>query len=198
MQARMRRRSISVRYFFCSSRASVWLLLGVGAALGVGHLDVDGRVGAGRQLRQHLRPRPPQQDRRQLLADLVEIAIAQQFAVLVEHAMIVQELEGGAEPAVIDELHDAVQLFELVLQRRAGQHDGIAAAQPLDGPRRLRLPVLDALGLVEHDQVRLPGVQLVEVADGDFVVDEAIKRRLAILGAALRRRAVDDLHGRGR
>ncbi len=47
--------------------------------------------------------------------------------------MIVQELKGRAKPAIVDELHDAVQLFELVLQRRAGQHDGVSAAQLLDG-----------------------------------------------------------------
>ncbi len=89
-----------------------------------------------------------------------------QVAFGVEDAVIVQELERRAEPAVVHELHDAVQFLQLVLQRRAGQHDGVTAAQLLDGPRRLRFPVLDALGLVEHDQVGLPGVQLVEVAHG--------------------------------
>ena len=94
--------------------------------------------------------------------------------------MIVQELECRAEPPVIDKLYDAVEFFQLVLQRRSCQHDGVPAAQPLDGPACFRHPVLDALRLVQHDQIRLPGVEFIQVADGDFVVDESVKRRLAI------------------
>ena len=108
--------------------------------------------------------------------------------------MIVQELKRGAEPAVVDELHDAVQLFELILQRRPRQHDGVTAPQLLDGFARLRFPVLDALSFIEHDQVRLPGIEFVEIAHGDFVVDKAIKRRLPILFAPLRRAPFDHLH----
>ena len=78
--ARMRLRSSSVRYFFCSSRAERRLLLLVRAALLVGHLDEDGVVGARRQLRQHLAAGPAQEDRRQLLADRVEVAVAEQVA----------------------------------------------------------------------------------------------------------------------
>ena len=169
MQHRMRRRSTSVRYFFASSRASVVLLLGVGPALGVGHLDEDGVVGARRQLADSTSARVRRSRIGASFSRMrVEVAVAEQLALVVEDAVVVQELEGGAEPAVIDELHDAVQLLELVLQRRAGQHDGVAAAQLLDGPRRLRLPVLDALGLVQDDQVRLPGVELVQVAQQPF------------------------------
>ena len=170
------------------------LLLLIGAALRLGHLDEDGVVGTRRQLRQHLGPRAPQQDGFQFFADFVEVAVADEVALVVEDAMVVQELEGGAEPAVVHELHDAVQFLQLVLQWGAGQDDGVMAAHLLDGTRRFRLPVLDALSLVQHDHVGLPGVELFEVAQSHLVVDEAVERRLAVLRPALRRRPFDDLH----
>ena len=43
--------------------------------------------------------------------------------------MVVQELERRAEPPLVHELHDAVEFFELVLQRRAGEHHGVAAPE---------------------------------------------------------------------
>ena len=48
-----------------------------------------------------------------------------------------------------------VDLVDAVLDRRAREHEGVAAAQAFDGLRGLGAPVLDALGLIEHDDVGL-------------------------------------------
>ncbi len=51
-------------------------------------------------------------------------------------------------------MDDRIELVDAVLERRAGQHEGVGRAQLLDPPRGLGLPVLDPLRLVENDDVR--------------------------------------------
>ena len=58
------------------------------------------------------------------LAQLAQVLVAQHLALLVDDAVLVEEAEAGPEPAVVDELHDRIQLVEPVFQRRAGQHQG--------------------------------------------------------------------------
>ena len=113
-----------------------------GASVG----DADWLVDAARQLGEHLRSRAAEEDRFEPLADLVQVAVAGQVPFLVQHAVVLQELERRAEPAFVDELHDAVELFELVLQWRAGELFPAQRHQPAEGtglprsdvgPRRL-------------------------------------------------------------
>ena len=99
---------------------------------------------------------------------------------LVLDAVIIQKLKHRPEPAVVHEFDDRVELFELVLQRRAGEHQGVTTAELLDGPRRFRFPILDPLGLVEDNEVGLPEVERIQVPRRLLIVDEPIERRLRI------------------
>ena len=98
---------------------------------------------------------------------------------------------------VVDPLDDRRQLVDPVLHRRAGQHETVRRIQALDRQRRLRRPVLDPLRLVEHDEVRRPAANDVNVANELLVVaqEESAPTRLE-RGAALGGRAVDDGGGR--
>ena len=94
-------------------------------------------------------------------------------------------------------MDDRIEFVDTVLHRRAGEHKSVRRAQRFDAARRLRLPVLDALRLVEHDDVRLQkGVDVVGVAEHLLVIDDREERRLAIGGEALGARSKHETAGR--
>jgi hypothetical protein len=64
---------------------------------------------------------------------------------------------------LIDELDDRDQLLQLVLERRAGQDEGIGAVDALQGARGNGVPVLDPLRLVDDDDLGRPGGDQVEI-----------------------------------
>src|SRR5262249_30415831 len=109
-----------------------------------------------------------QQDRAEPLPQLIEVAVAEHLPLLVEDAVLTEEAEARTEPAVVDELPAGVQLAEPVLQRRARQHQGEARLEPLDDAARLRLPVLDALPLVQDDEVPR------HLLDGEDVLEDLL------------------------
>ena len=82
-----------------------------------------------------------------------EVLVVDRTAALVELVEFAVEAEQRAEQLRIEVLDDGIELVDAVLERRAGQHEGMRSAQLLDAPRRLGLPVLDALRLVEDDDV---------------------------------------------
>ncbi len=145
------------------------------------------------QLRQHLGLAPAQHHRRQGLLDLIQRAVADDAAGVVAQLVFIQHPPGGAQPVLVDELHDGDQLFETVLQRRARQHQRIRAGDALERTRRHRVPVLDALRLVGDDEFRRPGVDEVGVARQHFVVDDAAEGVFGVLHLALWAQAMDDL-----
>ena len=102
--------------------------------------------------------------------------IADHAAVLVDVLMFGQETEHRPEPETVDKLDDRMQLLEPVLQRRAGQHEGVFRFELFDGLGRPGLPVLDPLGLVEDDQVGLPTADGLDVAVDDVVVGHLVER----------------------
>ena len=118
--------------------------------------------------------------------NLIQAAIAGQMALVVQHTVLVHEAERRAEPAAVDELHDGKQLLQFVFQRRAGQHQGVAALQLLDGARGRGGPVADSLCLVENDQVRTQFLHVSDVFEHEFVVGESEKLRGRIHLAPLR------------
>jgi hypothetical protein len=81
--------------------------------------NVENLVGAVRQILQNLLPRAPQQDRRQLVVNTVQAAVADQGSVFVLRPVLVEEAERGTEAAAVDELHHGKQLLQLVLERRS-------------------------------------------------------------------------------
>src|SRR5438045_2290171 len=102
-------------------------------------------VGSRWQILQHLRPCPPQQDRRELIVNAVQSAIAGEVAFFILHPVLVQEAKCRTEAASVDELHYGEQFFQLVFQWSSGQHERVPALQLLDSARSSRGPVPDAL-----------------------------------------------------
>ena len=127
----------------------------VDAALGLVELDVKHRVGARRQLGQHLALRAAQDERADLGAEPRRRTRGCPFAMGVAVALL--EVARAAEQAGVREVHRAPELFEAVLDRRAAERDAELSAQLERGARGLAPEVLDGLRLVEDDDVpRLP------------------------------------------
>ena len=168
--------------------ATICMWRGVQRRLLVGGRDADDFRGARRQLQLDAVARAAEQDRRQGLAQLAQVLVAEHLALLVHDAVLVEEAEAGAQPAIVDELHDGIQLVQAVFQRRAGEHQGEARLQALDDGAGLRRPVLDALALVENDQVPFDPFDGQDVAQHLLVVADGEEAVVGVLAAALRRR----------
>ena len=146
------------------------------------------------QLLEHIGSSASQQDRFQPLVDQVQAAVSLQLALVVRFDMVLQEAEGRTKQAPVHELDDRVQFLELVLQGRAGQHKRVAALELLDRARRASLPVADALRLVENDQVRPQRLDLLQIVQHEFVVDQVEELGLFIEPVPATPLAIDDLH----
>jgi len=133
-------------------------------ALLAGHRHQQGLVDPRGQLLQHFGLAPAQHDRRQRGADAVQVLVADHPPCIVQLLVRVQQPPGGARPVLIHQLHDCNQHFQAVLQRGAGQHDGIGRFDVPQCAGRDRVPVLDALRLVEDQQIRRPGPDQVGIA----------------------------------
>ena len=78
-----------------------------------------------RELVKNLGLAPAQENRRQCLADAVEVSVPNDPADFVHDLVTVEEPECGAEPMLVDELHDGGQLLESILDWRASEDDGV-------------------------------------------------------------------------
>ncbi len=66
-----------------------------------------------------------------------------------------------------------MKLVNPVLDGRAGEHEGVTAAETFDGLGRLRAPVLDPLGFIQHHDVGPEaGVDFQPVSQHLLVVDD--------------------------
>ena len=125
---------------------------------------------------------------------LVEVLVADGATFFVQLVEVAVEAEQRAEDVRVEELDDGVDLVDAVLDRRAGEHEGVAASQALDGHGGLGLPVLDALGLVENDHIRCQGgIDLVHIRADLLVVGEGEERRFVVLAQTLGAWSLDDL-----
>ncbi len=89
--------------------------------------------------------------------------------------------------------HDGKQIVQAVFQRRAREHEREWGAQALMIRDGLRLPVLDALALVENDQIPPDIFDGQDVAQDLLVVADREEARIPILCAALCGAAQHDL-----
>lgn len=129
---------------------------------------------------------PAQHQRSDALAQPGEILVLDRTSALVELVELAVETEQRAEQIRIEILDDRIELVDPVLDRRAGQHEGVRRAERLHAARRFRRPVLDALRLVEHDDVRLQYfVDVGGVAQHLLIVDDGEEGRRAIGREAL-------------
>ena len=106
--------------------------------------------------------------------------------------VLVQQLPGRTEPVLIDELDDRDELFELVFERRAGQHDGIGTVDALQGSRRDGVPVLHPLRFVDDHEIGRPCGDQVEVGLQLLVVRDLAEIVRVIVLLPLRPAAIDD------
>ena len=107
--------------------------------------------------------------------------------------MFLEKSESGSQAAAVYELHHRKKFFELVFQRRAGEHQGVAALELLDGARRGRRPIADTLGFVEDDQVGAQIVHVLDIFQDEFVVGEIEERGLGIELLPMRQQPVNHL-----
>ena len=148
------------------------------------------------QLFAHQAPVAAQHHRRQPLAQYAQVTVAEHLAALVGDVEVHQVAPQGPQHPRVDHLHEAVQVLQPVFQRRAGEHEGVAAGDALDRAGDPGAPVLDALGLVHDHQVRAQGlVEHRQVAQDEFVVDDVAGGLAPVLDTPLRRRSLDDLRG---
>ena len=119
--------------------------------------------------------------RLQPAAQFGEVLIVDRPAALVEFVEVAVEAEQRPDQFRVEVLDDRIELVDAVLDWRAGQHEGIGRAQRLHLPRRLDLPVLDALRLVEHDHVGMQDlVDVRRIAEHLLVVHDGEECGLAV------------------
>ena len=102
------------------------------------------------------------------------------FGVLAARLVGLGEMLLVAEVAGLDEIHDAPQIEQAVLQRRAGERQAVLGLQLLHRLRDLRAGVLDELRLVENHRAERELLQLLQVAPQQRVVghDDVVLRNL--------------------
>ena len=132
--------------------------------------------------------------RRDPVRQPIQVAEPRRPPLLVQFVVVAVEPEQRSEDRRVEELEDRIHLVDAVLERRAGQHECVRAPQHLDRARGLGVPVLDALRLVEHDDV---GTELLfdrpKVHSDLFVVAEREEGRTSVHLAPRIRPAEDDL-----
>ena len=135
------------------------------------------------------------------MCSIVPSATRSAFVELVVEAV---EAEEASEEPGVHELGDGVEFVDPILERGAGQNECKAGREPLERASRLRLPVLDALRLVENDKIWTEDfVDLLPVSENLLVVrdDEegagfAVTRKpfAAVAGEKLGRNVGEELN----
>ena len=172
------------------------LVVLVHGELGVRHGNEEGLRHPARELVLHLLPAPPQHHRGDAVGELLEIPVTDRSALGVQLVVLPVEAEQRTEQLGIQKLDDGVDLVDAILQRGAGEDECIATAQPLDRVRGLGLPVLDALRLVQDDDVRLQEIEdLVAVGQNLLVVAEREEGSTSVCCAP--REEIAEYHARG-
>ena len=159
-------------------------------ALLVAQLAVAALLDAVGQILGHVLLEPAQQQRAQLGREPPAGDALGRFGVLAARLVGLGELLLVAEVAGLDEIDDAPQVEQAVLQRRAGQRQAVLGLQLLDRLRHLRAGVLDELRLVQNHRAEGELLQLLQVAPQQGVVgdDDIVLRESACAGCAARRR----------
>ena len=177
-------------------RDGLSLELVVAQTLLVGHADQIVLDGAARQFGLDVALAPAEHHRLQPAHQLVEVLVADRPAAFVEVVKIAIEAEQRTQQARIEVLHDRVDLVDAVLDRRAGEHERIGRCQRLHRARRLGVPVLDPLRLVEDDDVGPQrAVDVGGVDDDLLVVDHGEEAGLRVLREPCRPAAGDQQRG---
>ena len=143
------------------------------------------------QLLQHVLFLPPNEYRRKGFADAVKLAVAYYPAGLVEHLVLMQKAKRRPESMRVDELDNGNQFFEAVFKRRAGEYDRIGRADLFNAARGPRVPILDALRLVQNHQIGRPRLNEIKITMHRIVVHNLEETRDRELLRAARPQAGD-------
>ena len=153
-------------------------MIAVAVPLLVAQRDEKCAVGPAGQLGLHVGLAAAQHEGPDAGMQLVEVAVTHGAATLVEFVEVAVEAEQRSEHGRIEEGHQRVDLVDAVFDRRAGEDEGVAAAQALDGLRGLGVPVLDPLRFVQdHDVGLQPLVDVQRVGQHLLVIDDGEERR---------------------
>ncbi len=145
-----------------------------------------------RKVREHLLLAPPQHHGRDPGSEEVQVPVAGWAAGRVELRELLVEAPERPEQVRIDDLHQAVEIVEPVLERRAGEHEGEAALDALHDRCRPRAPVLDALRLVEDDEIGGEVEDLPLVGASELVARDEDGRGVGVASPSLLAPARDD------
>jgi hypothetical protein len=137
------------------------------------------------EVREHLLLAPTKQNWGGQGSEKVEVPVARGAAGLVERRELLVEPPERTEEVRVRHLHQAVEVVEPVLERRAREHEGEAAPDALHHRGRARAPVLDALRLVDDEQVRGEVEDLPLVGADELVARDEDRRRIGVESAAL-------------
>ena len=138
-----------------------------------GEGDEEVAVGAGGQLGLDIALAAAEQAGADAVLEAGEVAVAAGAAAVVEVVVLAVETEERAEQRGIEEIHQRIKLVDAVLDGRAGEDEGVAAAKAFDGLGGFGAPVFDALGFVEHDDVGLEAlVHFERIGEHLLVVDD--------------------------
>ena len=118
-------------------------------ALLVAQLAVAALLDAVGQILRDVLLQPAQQQRAQLGREPAPGDALGRFGILAARLVGLGEMLLVAEVAGLDEIHDAPQIEQAVLQRRAGERQAVLGLQLLDRLGDLRAGVLDELRLVQ-------------------------------------------------
>ena len=114
--------------------------------------------------------------------ELVEVAITAGTAPVVQLVEFAVEPEQRPQHRRVKEPHQGEEFVDAVFDGGAGEHESIAAAQSFDGLSGLGVPVLDALGFVEHHNIRPQMlIDIQGVSQHLFVVDDGKERTRSLL-----------------
>ena len=155
--------------------------------------DADDFIRARRELLAHRLARAAKQHGLKVFAQLGQVLVAEHLALFVDDAVPVVEAKCRAQPPVVDELHDRIEIVEPVFQRRARQHERESRAKAFDHAAGLRFPVLDALAFVQNDQVPIHAFDRQDVAQHLLVVADGEEAIVGVLTASRRDGARDEL-----
>ena len=159
----------------------------VGPGLRIGHRHEEGLDGPAGKLAFDVFLAPPEHHRGDPPRELVQVPEAGGLALLVQLVELPVEAKQRSQEIGVQELDDRVDLVDAVLERRAGQHEGVPALEPLHRVRGLGVPVLDALGLVEDHDVGPKRIEKVLSIRHDLLVVTQREEGAAPVGRAPRR-----------
>jgi hypothetical protein len=180
---------------FVDEFADLFFVAGVFAAHVVGESDEEVAIRAVGELGLDIGLAAAEEDGADAFAEFLQVLIAFGAAFVVERVVVAVEPEERAEESGVEEVDDGAEFVDAVFDRSAGEDEGIAAPEALDGLGGAGGPVLDALGLVEHDDVGAEALVEIEAVGHDLLVvgdGEERRRRIVVEARADGAGAIDE------